>query len=108
MTTFAWVIDQTSCIGCHACTTACKAENEVPLGVNRTWVNNVETGAFPRVRRQMAVLRCNHCADPPCVAVCPTRAMFRRSDGIVDFDTVQRPRPIGCAPKAVAGPANLP
>lgn len=93
MSTFAWVIDQTSCIGCHACTTACKQENDVPLGVNRTWVKYVETGTFPQTRRQMAVLRCNHCAEPPCVEVCPTSAMFRRPDGIVDFDTS---RCIGC------------
>jgi Fe-S-cluster-containing dehydrogenase component/formate-dependent nitrite reductase membrane component NrfD len=93
VTTFAWVIDQTSCIGCHACTTACKQENEVPLGVNRTWVKYVETGTFPQTRRQIAVLRCNHCAEPPCVEVCPTTAMFRRQDGIVDFDTS---RCIGC------------
>ena len=93
MSTFAWVIDQTSCIGCHACTTACKQENDVPLGVNRTWVKYVETGTFPQTRRQMAVLRCNHCAEPPCVEVCPTSAMFHRPDGIVDFDTS---RCIGC------------
>ena len=93
MANFAWVIDQTSCIGCHACTTACKSENEVPLGVNRTWLKYVETGTFPATRRQIAVLRCNHCAKPPCVEVCPTRAMFQRPDGIVDFDT---DRCIGC------------
>ncbi len=93
MANFAWVIDQTSCIGCHACTTACKAEHDVPLGVNRTWVKYVETGTFPATRRQIAVLRCNHCAEPPCVEVCPTRAMVQRPDGIVDFDT---DRCIGC------------
>ncbi len=93
MTNFAWVIDQTSCIGCHACTTACKAENDVPLGVNRTWVKYVERGTFPDTRRDIAVLRCNHCAEPPCVEVCPTTAMFKRPDGIVDFDTS---RCIGC------------
>jgi Fe-S-cluster-containing dehydrogenase component/formate-dependent nitrite reductase membrane component NrfD len=89
MTTFAWVIDQTSCIGCHACTTACKSENDVPLGVFRTWVKYVETGTFPATRRQIAVLRCNHCAEPPCVEICPTGAMFQRPDGIVDFDTAR-------------------
>ncbi len=93
MTNFAWVIDQTSCIGCHACTTACKSENDVPLGVNRTWVKYVERGTFPESRRDIAVLRCNHCDEPPCVEVCPTTAMFKRPDGIVDFDTS---RCIGC------------
>ena len=42
---YGFVIDNRLCIGCHACSTACKAENEVPLGVNRTWVKYVETGA---------------------------------------------------------------
>ncbi len=36
------VIDQTKCIGCHACTTACKSENEVPVGVTRTCVKSVD------------------------------------------------------------------
>ena len=90
---YAWVIDQTKCIGCHACSTACKAENDVPLGVHRTWVKAVEVGQFPNVRRHFAVLRCNHCADPPCVHICPVNAMFQRDDGIVD---IAHDRCIGC------------
>jgi Fe-S-cluster-containing dehydrogenase component/formate-dependent nitrite reductase membrane component NrfD len=86
MTRWAWVIDQTRCIGCHACTTACKSENEVPVGVFRTWVKNVEVGTFPQVKRHFAVLRCNHCAEPPCVDVCPVTAMYQRPDGLVDFN----------------------
>ena len=83
-----WVklLDQSRCIGCHACTTACKSENEVPLGVTRTYVKSVDVGVFPQVRRMFQVTRCNQCEDAPCVAACPTRAMFRREDGIVDFD----------------------
>ena len=42
------VIDQTKCIGCHACTTACKSENEVPLSVTRTYVKSVDVGEFPQ------------------------------------------------------------
>jgi len=80
------VIDQTRCIGCHACTTACKSENEVPLGVTRTFVKAVDVGVFPQARRVFQVTRCNQCTDAPCVAACPTAAMFRRADGIVDFD----------------------
>jgi Fe-S-cluster-containing dehydrogenase component/formate-dependent nitrite reductase membrane component NrfD len=80
------VLDQTKCIGCHACTTACKSENEVPLGVTRTYVKSVEVGTFPQVRRSFQVTRCNQCSDAPCVAACPTEAMYRRPDGIVDFD----------------------
>ena len=44
---YGFVLDQTRCIGCHACTVACKAENDVPLGVFRTWVQHIETGTFP-------------------------------------------------------------
>ncbi|HEX8164122.1 MAG TPA: 4Fe-4S dicluster domain-containing protein [Pyrinomonadaceae bacterium] len=85
-TRWAKVIDQTRCIGCHACTTACKSENEVPVGVTRTYVKHVDVGVFPQARRAHQVTRCNQCADAPCVTACPTAAMFKRADGIVDFD----------------------
>lgn len=83
---YGFVIDNRKCIGCHACSTACKSENEVPLGVYRTWVKYVETGTYPDTRRHFQVTRCNHCANPPCVRICPTEAMYQRADGIVEFD----------------------
>ncbi len=83
---WAKIIDQSRCIGCHACTTACKSENEVPVGVSRTYVKAVDVGFFPEARRNFQVTRCNQCVDAPCVAACPTSAMYRREDGIVDFD----------------------
>jgi len=83
---WAKVVDHTRCIGCHACSTACKSENEVPLSVHRTYVKYVEVGLFPQVRRAFQVTRCNQCAEPPCVEACPTAAMHARRDGIVDFD----------------------
>lgn len=83
---WAKVIDNTLCIGCHACSTACKSENAVPLSVNRTYVKYVDVGVFPDARRAFQVTRCNQCEDPPCATACPTAAMFQRPDGIVDFD----------------------
>ncbi|HEX8651273.1 MAG TPA: 4Fe-4S dicluster domain-containing protein [Pyrinomonadaceae bacterium] len=83
---WAKVIDHTRCIGCHACTTACKSENEVPISVTRTYVKHVDVGEFPQTRRAHQVTRCNQCAHAPCVTACPTTAMFKRADGIVDFD----------------------
>jgi len=83
---WAKVIDHTRCIGCHACTTACKSENVVPLSVTRTYVKHVDVGVFPQARRAHQVTRCNQCAHAPCVTACPTTAMFKRADGIVDFD----------------------
>ncbi len=90
---YGFVIDNRKCIGCHACTTACKSEHQVPVGVNRTWVKQVEKGTFPDTRRLFSVMRCNHCTDAPCVTICPTEALNIREDGIVDFD---KDRCIGC------------
>jgi len=83
---YGFVINNKTCIGCHACSIACKSENEVPLGVYRTWVKYVEKGAFPNTKRSFQVTRCNHCANPPCVRICPVTAMYQRHDGIVEFD----------------------
>jgi Fe-S-cluster-containing dehydrogenase component len=90
---YGFAIDQGTCIGCHACTVACKTEHQIPVGQFRTWVKYVDKGAFPNTRREFAVLRCNHCTDAPCVSICPTRSLFKRQDGIVDFDS---DRCIGC------------
>ena len=88
-----FVIDHSRCIGCHACTIACKSENDVPLGSFRTWVKYTESGTFPEVKRSFAVLRCNQCTSAPCVTICPTNALHKRLDGIVDIDPANC---IGC------------
>ncbi|HSP17722.1 MAG TPA: 4Fe-4S dicluster domain-containing protein [Thermoanaerobaculia bacterium] len=54
--------------------------------MNRTYVKYVDVGEFPAARRAFQVTRCNQCEHPPCVEACPTSAMYRRPDGIVDFD----------------------
>ncbi|MGV6846065.1 MAG: 4Fe-4S dicluster domain-containing protein [Lutibacter sp.] len=90
---FGFIIDNRKCIGCHACTTACKSEHDVAVGVNRTYVKQIEKGEFPNTRRIFSVMRCNHCTDAPCVEICPVQALYTRDDGIVDFDNN---RCIGC------------
>ena len=90
---YGFVINNQTCIGCHACTVACKSEHDVPIGVNRTHVKYIEKGTFPDSTREFSVHRCNHCEDSPCTKICPTTALFTRSDGIVDFDD---DRCIGC------------
>jgi Fe-S-cluster-containing dehydrogenase component len=90
---YGFLMDHRRCIGCHACTVACKSENDVPVGDFRTWVKYTETGVFPAVKRHFAVLRCNHCTDAPCVTICPVNALGKRDDGIVDID---RDACIGC------------
>jgi Fe-S-cluster-containing dehydrogenase component len=93
MTQFGFILDSGRCIGCHACTVACKTEHGVELGVFRTWVKYIERGEYPDARRHFSVMRCNHCTDAPCVEVCPVTALYKREDGIVDFDPE---RCIGC------------
>jgi Fe-S-cluster-containing dehydrogenase component/formate-dependent nitrite reductase membrane component NrfD len=88
-----FLLDSDNCIGCHACTVACKSEHDVPLGVNRTWVKYIETGTFPDVARKFNVMRCNQCDDAPCMAICPTSALYRADNGVVDF---QDDNCIGC------------
>ena len=88
------VIDLDTCVGCHACAVSCKEWNAPlsdlsPYGAepDGVWLNRVHsfevddgrTGAtvhFPR--------SCLHCANAPCVSVCPTGASYKRAeDGIV-------------------------
>lgn len=90
---YGFAIDQNTCIGCHACTVACKTEHDIPVGQFRTWVKYVDSGEFPATTRDFGVMRCNHCTDAPCVTICPTKSLFKRDDGIVDFDSE---RCIGC------------
>ncbi len=85
---YGMLIDMRKCVGCQACTVACKAEFDVPLGVNRSWVEYVEKGEFPSVGRSFLPRLCNHCSSPPCVTVCPTAATYKRKqDGIVVVDS---------------------
>lgn len=83
---FVMVMDLRKCIGCQACTSACKVENEVPAFQYRTFVLETEKGEFPDVRKGFLPQLCNHCANPSCVSVCPTGATFKREDGVVVVD----------------------
>lgn len=90
---YAMVIDLRKCVGCHACSAACKIENAVPKGKFRAWVAEAETGMYPEVVRLKIPRLCNHCDDAPCLKVCPIGATYREEDGtiLVDYD-----RCIGC------------
>jgi len=94
-------VDVNRCVGCQTCTVACKHWNDTQPGVQWRKVLDVESGSFPDVERVFLVVGCQHCAEPPCVPVCPTGATKQRADGLVtmDYDIC-----IGCASCAVACP----
>jgi phenylacetyl-CoA:acceptor oxidoreductase subunit 1 len=98
---YGMVIDLNRCVGCQTCTIACKHTNDTPPGVQWRKVLDVERGTFPDVERLFMVVGCQHCAEPPCVPVCPTGATKQRADGLVtmDYDTC-----IGCGYCAVSCP----
>jgi phenylacetyl-CoA:acceptor oxidoreductase subunit 1 len=101
MTRYVMVADLRRCVGCQACTAACKEANATPPGVQWRRVLDIEVGEFPDVNRVFVPIGCQHCADPPCMPVCPTTATGQRPDGIVtiDYDLC-----IGCGYCAVACP----
>ncbi|MBS1705144.1 MAG: 4Fe-4S dicluster domain-containing protein [Armatimonadetes bacterium] len=86
MARYSMLIDLTRCIGCDACTLACKQENGTPYDTFFARVLNVESGKYPNVKRIYVPVLCNHCDDPACLKSCPNKAIVRRQDGIVLVD----------------------
>ena len=101
MTRWTMVADLERCVGCQTCTAACRHANATSPAVQWRKVLDIEAGSFPNVSRTFVPVGCQHCADPPCVPVCPTTATRQRADGIVtiDYDLC-----IGCAYCEVACP----
>ncbi|MBI5182909.1 MAG: 4Fe-4S dicluster domain-containing protein [Nitrospinae bacterium] len=90
---YGFLIDLRRCIGCHTCSVSCKAENDVPLKVFRSWVKIIEKGRYPNVSRSFLPSLCNNCDNPICLKNCPVKATWQRDDGIVMID---EHRCIGC------------
>lgn len=87
MARMTFVMDARRCIGCQACTVACKTENDVPLGVWRTQIRAKEVGTYPAVRRVFYQWICAQCGN--CVEASQNNgvgAVSRRADGIVVVD----------------------
>ena len=76
-------LDVERCIGCHACSVACKVENNVPLGRFRTKVYYLDEGKFPKVSRSFLPTLCMQCEDAPCLKACGHKAIERAADGII-------------------------
>ena len=110
MTQYAIVTDVNRCVGCLACSVACKAVNDVPVGsfwnkVLRIGPNAPIGGAGdPSSYLYFLTVQCQHCADPECVKVCPTEASHIAADGTVQID---KSKCIGCQFCAMACPYNV-
>jgi len=93
---YGMLVDLNACASdCSACVSACDAENGLPAEKTATsaqWIRKVELKDMRGATRSVPVM-CQHCAEPPCVDVCPTGASFKRADGIV---LVDRHTCIGC------------
>lgn len=87
------VIDLRKCVGCHACTIACVAENKLPPGVVYRPVLEEEFGEYPNVTRRFTPRPCMQCENPPCTPVCPVEATYTNEEGVVVVDYDQC---IGC------------
>jgi phenylacetyl-CoA:acceptor oxidoreductase subunit 1 len=95
------VADLNRCVGCQTCTASCKHTNATAPGVQWRKVLDLEVGEYPEVSRVFVPVGCQHCAEPPCMHVCPTTATRQRADGVVtiDYDLC-----IGCGYCIVACP----
>jgi anaerobic dimethyl sulfoxide reductase subunit B (iron-sulfur subunit) len=106
MEQWGFLIDTQSCVGCKACEIACKNRNHLGVGPRLRRVSTIESGEFPDTVVTNISLACMHCGKPACVAVCPTGALFKRSqDGVVIVD---RTKCIGCHYCFFACPFGVP
>jgi len=101
MTRWAMVADLERCVGCQTCTAACRHSNATSPAVQWRKVLDIEAGSYPNVSRVFVPVGCQHCADPPCMHVCPSTATRQRADGII---TIDHDICIGCAYCEVACP----
>lgn len=104
MTKYGMVINLDACMGCRACTEACKVENNTGEGTFWMHVFRFEKGEFPNTKINFMPRPCMHCDNAPCVKSCPVGARYKREDGIVvtDFE-----RCIGCRYCEVACPYGV-
>lgn len=85
---YGFIINQERCIGCDACTVACRIEHNAPQGFIKVFTQNsnekdIPTGTFPNLSMVWIPKLCNHCENPPCMEACPVDAIKKRADGIV-------------------------
>lgn len=77
---YGFFIDQTRCIGCHACVVSCKDRNDIlPGPVSLRKLHTEEQGSFPNSNVINTTISCNHCAEPKCIPACPYNAISKEN-----------------------------
>jgi len=77
---YGFFIDLSRCIGCNACTIACKEWHHIEAGTVK-WmrVHQWENGSFPNVELHTLPMMCLHCQKPVCVKACPNNALEKET-----------------------------
>ena len=88
MNNYRMIVDAEQCVGCHACEVACKQEFDAPLGYFRTMTMYLDTGTFPKVKREFLPLMCRQCESADCMTAC-TKGAMSRVNGIVEIDEIK-------------------
>lgn len=83
---YRMIFDENLCIGCQACSMACRFQHDVPEDFFRLQVRIKTKGHFPHLSMHFERVSCVMCEDAPCVNVCPTHASFQTKDGLVHID----------------------
>ena len=102
---YSMIIRQDRCIDCERCKEACVKTNNVPEYGYRTTILEREIPIGPEeTQREFMPVLCNHCNQPPCVRVCPTKATYKdKKTGIV---MMNYKKCIGCKTCMAACPYN--
>lgn len=94
MKQIAFSFDVSLCSACMACVVACQDQNDLNDEPAFRKVTSYESGDDASVRISSLSMACAHCGDSPCLAVCPTGAIFKRADsGTID---INRALCVGC------------
>ena len=117
------LVDTTTCIGCKACEIACQEWNDLPFATTSfdntyqtmphtewNFWNLIKFNEQPKADGGMMWLmrkdQCMHCAEPGCLAACPSDgAIVQYTNGIVDF---QQDKCIGCQYCVTGCPFDIP
>lgn len=102
-TLFGYALDLSRCVGCRRCVYACVKENNQSRNPQIHWIkvlqmekdkgidfmhsnSHYNPELVPEDGHFYIPISCQQCANPPCTKVCPAKATWLESDGVVVVD----------------------